>query len=106
MWYSDTPGDTACTLLVTLSPLARSFQKGWMKSQEPSFPVPSRVTRMAFFSNRAGRRLFTVRYLLLFMWSSCRQNMSEMNPRFFWEPHHLVKEPWNSVHPFKKTAEC
>ena len=56
----------------TLSPLARSFQNGWMKSQEPSFPVPSRVTRMAFFSSSAGRRLFTVRYLLLFMWSSCR----------------------------------
>lgn len=51
----------------TLSPLLRSFQKGWMKSQEPSLPVASSVTRMAFFSSSAGNRLFTVRYLLLFM---------------------------------------
>lgn len=52
---------------LTLSPLLLSFQKGWMKSQEPSLPVASSVTRMAFFSSRAGSRLFTVRYLLLFM---------------------------------------
>lgn len=55
---------------LTLSPLLLSFQKGWMKSQDPSLPVASSVTRMAFFSSRAGSRLFTVRYLLLFMWRS------------------------------------
>lgn len=57
-------------VILTLSPLLLSFQKGWMKSQEPSLPVASSVTLMAFFSNRAGRRLFTVRYLLLFIWRS------------------------------------
>lgn len=57
---------------LTLSPLLLSFQKGWMKSQEPSLPVASRVTLMAFFSSSAGSRLFTVRYLLLFMCSSWR----------------------------------
>lgn len=51
----------------TLSPSLRSFQKGWMWNQEPSFPAGSRETRMAFFSSKAGRRLFTVRYLLLLM---------------------------------------
>lgn len=59
--------------VLTLSPLLRSFQKGWMKSQEPSLPVASSVTRMAFFSSRAGSRLFTVRYLLLFMCRSWGQ---------------------------------
>ena len=44
-----------------------------MKSQEPSLPVASSVTRMAFFSSRAGSRLFTVKYLLLFMCRSWRQ---------------------------------
>lgn len=29
---------------LTLSPLLLSFQKGWMKSQEPSLPVASSVT--------------------------------------------------------------
>lgn len=57
-------------VILTLSPLLLSFQKGWMKSQDPSLPIASSVTRMAFFSSRAGRRLFTVRYLLLFMWRS------------------------------------
>lgn len=63
--------------LLTLSPLLRSFQKGWMKSQEPSLPVASSVTRMAFFSSRAGSRLFTVRYLLLFMCRSWGRGAGE-----------------------------
>ena len=77
-WRSP-PGAVACAFqqapppspVLTLSPLLRSFQKGWMKSQEPSLPVASSVTLMAFFSSRAGSRLFTVRYLLLFMCRSC-----------------------------------
>lgn len=35
-----------------------------------SFPLVSNVTRMAFFSLKAGSRLFTVRNLLLFTCSS------------------------------------
>lgn len=33
---------------------------------------------MAFFSNSAGRRLFTVRYLLLFKCSNCWQNKKKL----------------------------
>ena len=35
-----------------------------------SFPFVSKLTLMAFFSLRAGRRLFTVKNLLLFTWRS------------------------------------
>lgn len=67
MWLLSFLYACICVCEITLSPLALSFQKGWMKSQDPSFPVPSRVTRIAFFSSNAGRRLFTVKYLLLFI---------------------------------------
>lgn len=34
-------------------------------------PLASRYTRIAFFSRNDGRRLFTVKYLFDFKWSSC-----------------------------------
>lgn len=54
--------------------------------------MASSVTRMAFFSSSAGRRLFTVRYLLLFM---CRS---------WWAGRVQVRSPGPGGQPIREGA--
>ena len=52
-----------------------------MLNQEPSFPEASKETRMAFFSKRAGSRLFTVKYLLDFKCNNWNQEIKKISNR-------------------------
>ena len=66
-----------------------------MQNHDPSFPEASSETLMAFFSKRAGRRLFTVRYLLDFKcsnWKVDQNNGSKLLQLILWT---LVTDVWD-----------